>query len=621
MITQPTLAAIYGRATLYDVASRYMRLVKRGANYEGHCPFGHDDKTPSFKINPVKGIFKCFSCGEGGNVVRFVMLMEHCTWIEAMRKLADFYTIPIEEVANSPEEAARFAARKQQLAEQETLALQYEACLLKPKDTPLEQHPPYQYLMSRGITLDTIKAFNLGYGGDQGLYHHRVTFAIRNERGECVGFAGRVFSVDSSSPTNTPSKYINSAETQLYKKSYLLYGLYQAKQSLHSHQTGYLVEGYTDVLAMHQHGLTNTVASCGTALTTQQVALLKRFTPHITILFDGDQAGQEATIRAIKLLLQGGLLVDVVHLPGGQDPAEYLAALAASSDTSDCAYSEAPAAIAALRKDFLTYLLDTIPDGANVPTRVAVHKGILKTISGIPDPSLRNEYFKEFGFHIGRNLDEIMQEAESLIGQNVQKHSSYAKNASSNTKTQKKHKTTPDGSHYLVEYAGAYPVSFEIPIPIDWAKHWCEIDKRFNSRTVSVREWLSLESDLICTLVLHGDIMLELEDRQLTLRQNVQELFTAYNLRLQIPILDKMLYDNESPIVDGYDYTQDLFRIRTEILSDYALWEENRKGLPQEEIDAVAMMKGLMDGYEKRKSHLEKVLKMMDAVEGNSSPA
>lgn len=359
MIDQETIQRITDAARIEEVIGDFVSLKKRGANHIGCCPF-HNEKTPSFYVSPSKGIFKCFGCGEAGDVVKFLMKHEHYTYPEALRWLADKYHIEIKEEELSDEEKARQSERDG-LFHLSEFAQKYFADLLY--NDEMGRAVGLSYFHSRGLSDEVIKRFGLGYCLDEwsnftdharkagysdavlektGLtifkesdspdksdtsdhrrksydrFRGRVMFPIYSISGRVLGFSGRVLSSEKQA-----AKYVNSPDSDIYNKSRILYGLYQARTAIAKANKCYLVEGNIDVISMHQSGVENTVASCGTSLTVEQIRLIKRYTPNVTVLYDGDSAGIKAALRAIDLLFAEGMHVRLVLFPDGEDPDSY----------------------------------------------------------------------------------------------------------------------------------------------------------------------------------------------------------------------------------------------------------------------------------------------------------
>ncbi|MBE6329616.1 MAG: DNA primase, partial [Bacteroidales bacterium] len=352
MIDQSTIDRIFDTAKIEEVVGDYVTLKRRGANMIGHCPF-HNEKTPSFSVSPAKNIYKCFGCGEGGNPVNFIMKIENLSYFEALKFLANKYHIEIVEEELSDEQIQQRGERESLMAVTEALHQQFT--------TNLFEHPEgtavgLTYFRHRGFHDDTIRRFQLGYALNQrdaytnqalkkgykleylekigativkenyniDRFHGRAIFPIHSISGKVIAFGGRAIKKDDQ------VKYQNSPESDIYHKSNVLYGIYFAKNAIVREKKCYLVEGYADVISMFQSGLENVVAPCGTALTVEQIRLLRRILPsveadrdgakNVTLLYDGDSAGMNAALKNGKLLLSEGLNVRVVVLPEGEDP-------------------------------------------------------------------------------------------------------------------------------------------------------------------------------------------------------------------------------------------------------------------------------------------------------------
>ena len=411
MITKETIQEIYDVARVEEVVGDFVNLKKRGVNYIGLCPF-HNEKTPSFTVSPSKGIYKCFGCGKGGNAVNFVMEHEHYSYPEALKYLADKYNIEIEEEEQTPEQL-------EQLNEQESLynisayAQKYFSKLLFENEEG--RAVGLSYLKERDYNEETIKTFQLGYCLDQwedftshaqkngyklefleksGLtivkedkkfdrFRGRVMFPIHNLTGKVIGFGGRILSSDKSK-----AKYVNSPESEIYNKSKSLYGIYFARNEIVKQDNCFLVEGYTDVISLYQAGIRNVVASSGTSLTEEQVKLIKRYTPNITILYDGDEAGLKASFRGIDMILEQGMNVKIVLFPEGEDPDSYVRSHR-TAETEEFIDQQA--------RDFISFKTGLLSkDAGTDPIKKAnVVKEIVKSISRIPDGIYRNFYVKE----------------------------------------------------------------------------------------------------------------------------------------------------------------------------------------------------------------------------------
>lgn len=347
MITQASIQEVMNRADIIDVVGQFVRLKKRGASYIANCPF-HHEKTPSFHVSPAKGIYKCFGCGKGGNTVTFIQEHEKLTYPEAIRWLADYYKIQLEETERTPEQ------QQQQLAE-ESLRILNEYAANYFHETLLHtdegQAIGLSYFKERGFRKEIIERFRLGYNPEgydsflkaatakghstellekagliknrNGIFHDvyrgRVIFPIQSMTGRVLGFGARILKSNDRAP-----KYINTPENELYFKSRVLYGMYQSRQAIGKFDECFLVEGYTDVISLHQGGVENVVASSGTSLTEDQLRIIGQLTKNLTILYDGDAAGVKAALRGLDMALSQSFNVQLVLLPEGEDPDSFI---------------------------------------------------------------------------------------------------------------------------------------------------------------------------------------------------------------------------------------------------------------------------------------------------------
>lgn len=412
MIDQPTIDRILDAANIVDVVSEFVTLRKRGINYVGLCPF-HSDKSPSFYVSPAKNICKCFACGEGGTAVHFIMKHEQLSYYDALRFLAKKYNIEIQERELTDREKQARSDRESMLIVN-SWAQQYFTTQLY--GTPEGKTVGLRYFAERGFREDTIRKFQLGYGLDQrdalykesqkkgykkeflektGLvisyedgrvndrFRGRVIFPVHSLSGKVVAFGGRVLKKNEKT-----AKYVNSPESEIYHKSNELYGIYFAKQAIVKADRCFLVEGYTDVISMHQAGIENVVASSGTALTQGQIRLIHRFTNNITVLYDGDAAGIKAALRGIDLLLENGMNIKVVLLPDGEDPDSFARKHNASQFAEFIKQNET---------DFVRFKTRLLLEeaGTDPIKRSALISDIIKTIAIIPDNIARSLYIRE----------------------------------------------------------------------------------------------------------------------------------------------------------------------------------------------------------------------------------
>ena len=411
MIDQATIQKICDAADIYEVVSDFVSLKKRGVNYLGLCPF-HNEKTGSFTVSPAKGIYKCFGCGKGGNAVNFIMEHEQMSYVEALKYLAEKYHIPVEEKELTEEQRKEKTERESMLIVS-SYANEYFQYQLG--NTDEGRSVGLGYLRQRGISDEMIRKFGLGYNpegwgaftkaaqekgykkeflvktgltieNEKGLFDRfraRVMFPVFDLAGKVIAFGGRTMTADKKI-----SKYLNSPESEIYHKSKTLYGIFLAKKSIVQQDRCILVEGYTDVISFHAKGIENVVASSGTSLTIEQIRLIRRLTPNVTIIYDGDAAGIKASLRGIDLVLEEGLNVRVLLLPDGEDPDSF----ARSHTPQDLADF-----IANNETDFINFktklLLGTAGD--DPVERARLITDIVRSIAKIPDNIVRSVYVRE----------------------------------------------------------------------------------------------------------------------------------------------------------------------------------------------------------------------------------
>jgi DNA primase len=428
LISKTTIDQVYETARLEEVIGDFVQLKKSGSNFKGLSPFT-DERTPSFMVSPVKQIWKDFSSGKGGNVVAFLMEHEHFTYPEAIKYLAKKYNIEVEETEQTDEQ-------KEQSNERESMYLVSEYAQKYFSETLWDTEPGkaigLTYFKERGFTDETIKKFGLGYSLDEweaftktaldkgyqleflektGLtivkeqaggearrfdrFKGRVMFPIHSMSGRVLGFGGRILTNDKKA-----AKYLNSPESEIYHKSKVLYGIYNAKQAIAKEDNCFLVEGYTDVIQMYQRGVENVVSSSGTALTPEQIRLINRLTKNITVLFDGDAAGLRASLRGIDLILEQGMNVKVCTFPEGEDPDSF-----AKNNT----YEDIVAYLQENSKDFIQFKTSLLAkEAANDPIKRAdTVRDIVNSISKIPDRIQQEIYVQECA--------KIMQISEDVL--------------------------------------------------------------------------------------------------------------------------------------------------------------------------------------------------------------
>lgn len=411
MIDPSTIARILDAANISDVVSEFVTLKRRGVNMLGLCPF-HNEKTPSFTVSPAKGIFKCFGCGKGGNAVNFIMELEQLSYPDALRWLAKKYHIEIEEKEESQEEKALKDERESMMIVSAFAQKYFSRYLLKETEG---RTVGLSYLRERGIRDDIIAKFELGFCPDgkdtftqaalregykmdflekTGLtirrddwirdrFGGRVIFPVHNVAGRVIAFGGRTLTNDKK-----VAKYLNSPESEIYHKGRTLYGIYQAKRDITRLDKCYLVEGYTDVLSFHQAGIENVVASSGTSLTIDQIRLIRRFSPNITIVYDGDEAGIKASLRGIDMVLEEGINVKVLPLPPGEDPDSFARSMSASQLAEYIKENET---------DFIKFKTQLLMGAVeNDPiSKARLINDIVRSISVIPDNITRTLYIRE----------------------------------------------------------------------------------------------------------------------------------------------------------------------------------------------------------------------------------
>ena len=460
MIPQDTIEKIFDTVRVEEIVGDFVELKKAGVNYKGRCPF-HDEKTPSFVVSPTKGIYKCFGCQKGGNSINFIQELQGVSYPEALRYAADKYNIEIEEQELTPEQESRMSAKESQFIATKFASEYFQNVLW---NTSEGKAVGLSYFKERGFSEDTIKKFKLGYspkkqnsfekaatkagydleilaassligknedGKTYDKFRERTIFTIHSYTGKVIGFGGRAFSPDAK------SKYLNSGETLIYDKSKVLYGLNLSKQAISKANRCFIVEGYTDVISMHQNGVENVVSASGTALGTQQIQLIKRSTNNVTLLFDGDKAGIKATLRSIDLCLKAEMNVKIASFPDGQDPDSFSKKLSTEEFQE---YLEKSGI------NFVDYLIELYKlNDINDPTQVIeIKKKIIKSISEIPDVFSREEYCKIYHQKLG--IEEVkliaqVNKARSMVVSSPSRNLSPKKEA---VKTKKLSRNSED---------------------------------------------------------------------------------------------------------------------------------------------------------------------------------
>lgn len=432
MIKQTTIAQIMSTAKVEEVIEDFVNLKRRGVNMIGNCPF-HDEKTPSFTVSPAKNIYKCFGCGKAGDPIRFMMDHEAMNYPEALRYLAGKYNIDIEETENTAEEKAFKELTASYYIINEFAQEYYEDNLF---NTNEGKSVGLGYFKERGYNEQIIKRFQLGYASgdradftkqalrkqfnseflkklgltsksDYDFFRSRVMFTIHNLSGKVIAFAGRTLSKDKKTP-----KYINSPETDIYIKRKVLYGMYFAKQAIRKEDECIMVEGYTDVITLHQYGVENVVASSGTSLTVEQIGLVRRYTPNIKIIYDGDAAGVKAALRGLDLVLEQDMNVRLVLLPEGEDPDSYLKKVGIEAFRAYLKEKE---------EDFLFFKTNLLlKEAGDDPIRKSqVLKDIVRSIAKIPDMIKKSLYLKKCSDMMDISEEILVSETNKVIKANL----------------------------------------------------------------------------------------------------------------------------------------------------------------------------------------------------------
>ncbi len=470
MISQQTIQQILSRIDILDIVGSYVKLKKRGANYLGLCPF-HNEKTPSFTVSPSKEIYKCFGCGKSGNSISFIMELEKYSYAEALRWLANKYNIEVEETEVSPE-----YRQLQQTADSlyiiNQFAGKYFAEQLKQSEEGIDV--ALSYLKERGFTNAIIDKFQLGYSLQQrdafasraikeqyntelllktGLvvqrdghlidnYRGRIIFPIHNQSGKILGFGARIIGKSDRAP-----KYINTPENDIYVKSKILYGSYFARQAIDKLDECLLVEGYTDVISLHQAGIENVVASGGTSLTPDQLRLIKKYTRNLTIIYDGDSAGIKAALRGLDLALEEGLNVQLVLIPDGEDPDSYVNKVGADV-FRDFVHKN--------KKDFILFQLELQLKDASLDThkKSALVNQMAETISKIDkaeDFTRQQDYIRQCAQLMGVEEEGFTVLVNKYIREKLQKQANKQQQQSANDIAPPPDITDGTGEHTFIE--------------------------------------------------------------------------------------------------------------------------------------------------------------------------
>lgn len=552
MIDRQTIDRIMDAANIVDVVSDFVSLRKRGTSYKGLCPF-HDDTTPSFSVSPAKGVYKCFACGKAGNVVNFIMEHEQLTYPDALRWLAKKYHIEIEERELTDEERKQQSERESMLIVNEWAADYFHDILLNDRDG---QAIGLQYFRQRGFRDDIIERFKLGFclnrrdamaqeakrkgykkeflvktglcyeageNTEKGAtvvdrFRGRVIFPWIGVGGKIIAFGGRLLD---SRTKGVAQKYVNSPDSDIYHKDHELYGIFQAKKQIVKEDRVYMVEGYTDVISMHQCGIENVVANSGTALSIHQIKLLRRFTQNITLLYDGDEAGIHAAMRGTDMLLAEGMNIKVLLLPDQEDPDSF-----ARKHTA----ADFKQYIEEHQTDFMQFKTDVMLKGVSDPIkRSEAISSIVKSISVIKDPIIRATYIKDCSQRIGIAEQTLITQMNRFIRdernrQQTNLPETEAQNQQDNSQQQ-------EAAQENVQRATATDIHFD----------------RTNKEKILSE---TIEKLIVQSIVRYGEETIfhnvETEDGQLV-NLNVIEYISldlgADNLQLSVPLYNKILQE------------------------------------------------------------------------------
>jgi DNA primase len=473
LIPQKTVDQILSTAKIEEVVEDFLNLKRRGVNMLGLCPF-HDEKTPSFTVSPTKNIYKCFGCGKAGNPVSFIMEHEGSSYPEALKYLANKYNIEIEEKQFSPEDL-----KEKQLVDSYFLVNEFakDHFVENLFNTDEGKNIGLSYLKSRGFRESTIRKFQLGFTvldskdltkkakeklyniellkalglttkSDYDFFRERVMFTIHNVSGKAIGFGGRTLKSEKTIP-----KYINSIESEIYNKRKTLYGLYFAKTSIRKEDNCILVEGYTDVISLSQGGVENVVASSGTSLTREQILLIKRYTPNITIIYDGDQAGIKAALRGMDLILEQDMNVKLVLLPEGEDPDSFMKSKGHEGFSTYLTENA---------KDFILFKTDLIlQEAGNDPIKKAnLLKDIVESIAKIPDMIKRSIYIQECSLILGVEEQVLISTTNSIIKKEINSRYQEQERSKFNEIIKSEGNLPDDTSNNLVLPSQAQPTLF-----------------------------------------------------------------------------------------------------------------------------------------------------------------
>ena len=636
MIPQSTIDRIVDAANIVDVVSDYVTLRRAGASYKGLCPF-HDDKTPSFSVSPARGVCKCFSCGKGGNSVHFIMEMEQMSFVEALKHLAKKYGIPVEEEEMTDEQRQKMNERESMFAVNEWAAKYFSQTMMNNQDG---RAIGLAYFRSRGFRDDIIAKFRLGfcldssdamqkeakakgynekYLVDTGLcvkrdngtlydrFRGRAMFPWVAVNGKVVAFGGRVLDARTK---GVNQKYVNSPDSLIYHKANELYGIFQAKKQIAKEDMVYMVEGYTDVLAMHQCGIENVVANSGTALNEAQIHLLHRFTNNITLLYDGDEAGIHAATRSTDMLLAEGMNVKILLLPDGDDPDSF------SRKHNAQEFKEY---VAAHQTDFILFKTNLLlKDAERDPIkRAQLTEDIVKSIAVIPDEIIRSTYVHECAEIL--NMDEavLMRGANknrAAILENLKKEAQRERERQARLLEAGKENGNEVGEVQVGETKNEKDIDDDsfasLTTESDTAQQPVDIQSISTKRSLSEQRFIGLERLMMTLITRYGEQLIDGENEdgtpsKTTLAEYVQGDLEYDGITLRSPLYAKMLSlvcqhaHDEGFVASKFlinNQDEDVSREAADLISDrYQLSKGNQMAQTEEELKVAYLSRLLLD--------------------------
>jgi len=636
MIPQSTIDRIVDAANIVDVVSDYVTLRRAGASYKGLCPF-HDDKTPSFSVSPARGVCKCFSCGKGGNSVHFIMEMEQMSYVEALKHLAKKYGIPVEEEEMTDEQRQKMNERESMFAVNEWAAKYFNQTMMNNQDG---RAIGLAYFRSRGFRDDIIAKFRLGfcldssdamlkeakakgynekYLVDTGLcvkrdngtlydrFRGRAMFPWVAVNGKVVAFGGRVLDARTK---GVNQKYVNSPDSIIYHKANELYGIFQAKKQIAKEDMVYMVEGYTDVLAMHQCGIENVVANSGTALNEAQIHLLHRFTNNITLLYDGDEAGIHAATRSTDMLLAEGMNVKILLLPDGDDPDSF------SRKHNAQEFKEY---VDAHQTDFILFKTNLLlKDAQRDPIkRAQLTEDIVKSIAVIPDEIIRSTYVHECAEIL--NMDEavLMRGANknrAAILENLKKEAQRERERQARLlEAGKESGNEVDESRAgeVKDVKDAADDSFaSLTSESDTTQPPADIQPIATKQSLSEQRFIGLERMMMTLITRYGEQLIDGENgdgtpSKTSLAEYVQGDLEYDGIALRSPLYAKMLSlvcqhaHDEGFVASKFlinNQDEDISREAADLISDrYQLSKGNQMAQTEEELKVAYLTRLLLD--------------------------